>query len=501
MKKILLLPVLLLVFFVADAQTKSYKRGVSYGYHSANDMQQFSEGISWWYNWAAQPDAAIQNTYQNYHVDFAPMAWNGGGINAVADRVAQDTSIKYILGFNEPNFIDQANMTPSFAAVKWPALQAIAENYDLTLVSPAVNYCGNCVSVGGTTYYSPFDWLDDFFDACTGCKVDHIALHWYGGGNSITGYIEDARQYNKPIWVTEFAAWDNSVNNPQDQKNYLAGTVNFLERDPQVYRYAWFIGRTASGPNAFPYIDLYGADGMLTELGQLYFDIPVYDPEMKFQVPGRIEVEEYYLMSGLFGELTQDSDGFMNLGWTNNNDWAEYNIEVQESGTYYLNARVAGINPGKFDLLVDGQLLTSVNTPNTGGWQSWITVSSLVTLQAGAHVLRMVVRDDGFNINWISITENALGIHELDEMETSIFPNPVRDGIVNVSLKTGRSGGQYWCTLMDVLGKEVFSQSVKLNRSNFQLNIQENGRLEAGIYFLQITGENGIGSAKLILQE
>ncbi|REE80763.1 putative secreted protein (Por secretion system target) [Lutibacter oceani] len=407
LKNIVVTVVLLILFNQGFAQNKSYKRGVSYGYHSINDMQKASENISWWYNWGVEPDAAIRDTYQNYNVDFAPMAWNQLGIEPAKNWVSQDTNVKYILGFNEPNFIEQANMTPSESALAWAELQAVAEEFNLKTVGPAVNYCGVCVEENGTAYNDPFVYLDDFFEACTGCEVDYIALHWYGGGNSIVGYVNEARKYGKPIWVTEFASGDtsNPVENVEEQINYLAGTVNFLERDPDVYRYAWFIGRTNSGADAYPYIDLYGADGELTDLGKMYMDIPVYDPDYKFQIPGRIEAEEYYLMSGLFAEITKDTNGFLNLGWTDNNDWATYKINVSETGVYNLRTRVSGSNTGIIDFLIDGISAVIVNTPNTGGWQNWQTITSQIELTAGEHLLKMDIKDAGFNINWIDISK------------------------------------------------------------------------------------------------
>jgi len=284
-------PALCLCILIASlsfGQSKSYKRGVGYGNHSDSDMKNASKSISWWYNWYTDPEYAIVTSYPGYNVDFTPMAWNASGINGVKSYVPLDDKVKYLLGFNEPNFKDQANMTPTQAAAAWPQLQAIADQYNLKLVSPAVNYCGNCVSENGITYYNPFDWLDDFFKACVGCRVDYIALHWYGGGNSMTGYIDNARKYGKPIWVTEFADWEATGVTAQIQKNYLAGTTNFLERDPDVFRYSWFTGRTSSGASAYPYIDLYAGSGKMTELGQLYLDIPVYDSSYVFTVPGKM---------------------------------------------------------------------------------------------------------------------------------------------------------------------------------------------------------------------
>jgi len=352
MKKILLFIVFAALGFGVNAQVKSFKRGVSYGHHSEKDMQKASEGISWWYNWSPSPEAAVRNSFPKYAVDFAPMAWNASGISGVNSWVAQDSTVKYILGFNEPNFKEQANMTPSQAAKAWPAFQKIAVDNNLKTVSPAVNYCGICVTENGTTYYNPFVYLDDFFTACTDCQVDFIGLHWYGGGNSIASYINDARKYKKPIWVTEFASWDTNgpVQNVDEQKKYLAGAVNFLERDTAIFRYAWFIGRTGGGASVYPYIDLYASSGMLTELGQLYMDIPVYDTEQRFSIPGRIESEEYFLMSGLYAEPTSDTDGFLNMGWTDRGDWAEYKITVEKSGTYFLNGRVTGQTQAAADL-------------------------------------------------------------------------------------------------------------------------------------------------------
>ena len=502
MKKMLLISVLLISCFGIHSQTKSYKRGVAYGYHSVKDIQNFSPDISWWYNWASQPDYAIRTTYQNYNVDFTPMAWNSVGISGVSSWADKDSTIKYILGFNEPNFKEQANMTPTQSAKAWPALQKIAQKHHLKIVGPAVNYCGNCVSEGGITYSDPFKYLDDFFKACDTCQVDFIGLHWYGSGNSITGYVNNARKYKKPIWVTEFASWDNSnpVQNVSDQKKYLAGTVNFLERDPDVYRYSWFIGRRQTGSTTYPFIDLYGADGMLTELGQMYMDIPVYDPERKFTIPGRIEMEEYYLMSGLFSEPTSDVDGFLNIGWTDINDWAEYKISVEKGGIYNLNARIAGTGQGAIQFLVDNQVKTLVKTTSTGGWQTWKNFSGTIELEAGDHILKMLVRAAGFNINWIELSNATTANKEIEIIKTQVYPNPVTNGIINVLLLRAQSGGEFICSVTDINGKQVLTKKVNVNRALFQLNLNETHRLPAGIYYLNISGESSMANRLIVVQ-
>lgn len=490
---------LILTSSLASSQQKSFKRGVCYGYHSAADMNTVSAGISWWYNWAPQPETAIQNTYANYGVDFTPQAWNAAGTSGVNYRVSQDNKVKYILGFNEPNFKGQANMTPTQAAAAWPALQAIADQYGLKLVSPAVNYCGNCVTENGITYSDPFKWLDDFFAACPSCRVNYIALHWYGGGNSMTGYVNDARKYGKPIWVTEFANWDNGVT-AESQKSYLAGTTNFLERDPDVFRYSWFIGRRTEG-NIYPFLDLYGSDGTMTALGQLYIDIPVYDSTEVFQIPGRIEAEEYYLQNGIFAELTNDAEGFMNIGYTNPGDWLKYKISVSSAGFCNLTSRYSGTSAGKFDVYIDDVKKCTVNTTNTGGWQTWTSTTTPVNLTAGDHILKLQVVTSGFNLNWINFSSVTTGLNEsnFQQLDATVYPNPVVGKRFKITFSSN-SSDDITIQLIDLSGKTVYKDKIeKLNGTEIDVNLENLNNIRKGIYNLTLRSKEGYLNRKVVL--
>ena len=259
------------------AQTKSPKRGLAYGYHSAADMQALAPGISWWYNWYSKPEASVVSIYPGLGVDYVPMQWgrqlDGGPFTA--DQLAANipAGAKYLLGFNEPNFRSQANLTPTQAAALWPTLQEVARRKGLKLVSPAVNYCGDCVSENGVTYYSPTQYLDAFFAACPSCQVDYIAVHTYVCEERwLRDKIGELKKYGKPIWLTEFSCGDMAASQItlDVQKKYLTDAVNYLENEPAVFRYAWFSGRN----NEIPFINLLGNSGQLTELGQLYVSLP-----------------------------------------------------------------------------------------------------------------------------------------------------------------------------------------------------------------------------------
>jgi hypothetical protein len=205
-------------------------------------------------------------------------------------------------------------------------------------------------------------------------------------------------------------------------------------------------------------------------------------------------------MSGLFSEPTEDDDGFLNIGWTDVGDWAEYKISVEKSGTYSLNARISASNTSIIDYLVDGKSIGRMTTSTTGGWQNWKTVSIQIELEAGDHILKMLVRDSGFNINWLEISGSTATLPEFEMVNADVYPNPVSNGIISISLQNVIAGSEYFCTLYNIQGTRVFTQNVKPSRSFFQLNLNKDGKLNAGVYYLNITGKNTQAKQLLVVQ-
>ncbi|WP_156041139.1 glycoside hydrolase family protein [Chondromyces apiculatus] len=252
------------------------KRGVAYGYHSTADMQALSPGVSWWYNWTHVPDEGVRpDAYETLGVDYVPMVWGGDGLDgARAAQIADEIpdGVRFLLGFNEPNFGAQANLSAAEAAALWPHVEAIADARGLALVSPAVNYCG-----GACQETDPFTYLDDFFAACEGCRVDYLGVHIYtacqgDGTNKAQWLINQIETYktrfDKPIWLTEFAC--DNAGSLAEQRAFMVDALTYLENEPRVARYAWFSGRADNVANA----SLLGGDGALTELGEAYVDAP-----------------------------------------------------------------------------------------------------------------------------------------------------------------------------------------------------------------------------------
>lgn len=225
-------------------------------------------GVAWWYNWAAQSPGG------DARVAFVPMIWGGQSLNQPVPKGS-----RYLLGFNEPDFKSQSNLTAQQAAAYWPTVEAKALAAGVPVVSPGVQFC---TSAPGASQCSdpavtdPYAYLRDFFAACAGCTVDYIAVHAYECDlPSLRAYLEGGTdaggpqgfaQFGKPIWITELAC--DASHTLAEQKAYMQAVVPYLESSELVFRYAWFNAKNI--PNA----QLTNADGSLTDLGTTYVGLP-----------------------------------------------------------------------------------------------------------------------------------------------------------------------------------------------------------------------------------
>jgi hypothetical protein len=238
------------------------KRGVAFGHNTSAGLQALSSKVTWWYNWSPAPETAVKDVYRGLNVEFVPMIWDEtryGGATSIP------SGAKTLLGFNEPNFFSQANLSAAQAAAEWPKVQQIARDRGMKLASPAVNFCGPATSCHDT---DPFNYLQAFFAACPSCQVDYIAAHWYACDlPALQWYIGQFKTKfpTKQLWLTEFACGDGTDRSLAKQEQYMQAAIPYLESEPQIAKYAWF----ADG-NAIPNVALTSTSGALTELGQLY---------------------------------------------------------------------------------------------------------------------------------------------------------------------------------------------------------------------------------------
>jgi len=229
------------------------KRGIAWAVDTIADAKLLSKSVSWWYNWSPTPQAAVSGGFAAVGMEFIPMLWNGSGVGT-----AKLPSSLALFGFNEPDLASQSNMTPQSAASLWPQVETMAKAAGIpTLVSPAVAY--------------NLSWMQQFMSLCTGCEVDGIAFHTYTDTlASVQGQVQNFEQFNKPIWLTEFACHHNANNTPctlSESEAFMNATVPWLESQAQVAHYAWFSGSNV--PNS-----VIVQNGQLTPIGQIYVSLP-----------------------------------------------------------------------------------------------------------------------------------------------------------------------------------------------------------------------------------
>lgn len=202
------------------------------------------------------------------------MVWGAQSLerlNGTFGEVLSDTSARRVLGFNEPDREQQANMDVDSALQYWSRLELL----ELPLISPAC---------AGTTS----EWMKTFMEkAVENClRVDAVAIHWYGSPN-LAKFQEDLqkvyRAYGKPVMVTEFAPADWDAQSTSGNKyarqqvlSFMQAALPWLEDQDWIVAYSWFpfeeanpIGTSSS---------LFGSDGNMTALGRFYASVTTENP-------------------------------------------------------------------------------------------------------------------------------------------------------------------------------------------------------------------------------
>lgn len=185
--------------------------------------------VGWKYNW---------NLNQNSTADleYVPIRQNRWWPSLAQDWRARGSV--HLLGFNEPDRPDQANMSVADALAAWPELLATG----LRVGSPAT-------SDGGRS-----SWLYPFMQQAdaAGLRVDFVVVHYYwcwnpadpaGAANQFYNFLKSTYdQVRRPLWIKE---WNNGANwtscaDPTfaQQQACIAAMIQMLEETPWVERYA-----------------------------------------------------------------------------------------------------------------------------------------------------------------------------------------------------------------------------------------------------------------------
>ncbi|MDW7979244.1 MAG: glycosyl hydrolase [Verrucomicrobiales bacterium] len=187
--------------------------------------------IQWWYNWNI-------NQSSSRDLEYVPIKQNRWWPSLAQDW--RSRGAVHLLGFNEPDKSDQANMTVAEAIAAWPELLSTG----LRVGSPATT------DGGRSAWLYPFITQAD----AAALRVDFVALHYYwcynpadpqGAANQFYNFLKSTYDnVRRPLWVTE---WNNGANwtscaDPtfEQQAACVAAMLEMLDNTPFVERYALY---------------------------------------------------------------------------------------------------------------------------------------------------------------------------------------------------------------------------------------------------------------------
>ena len=324
-------------------EAKLTKKGAAY----ANRTKEWSHktsalNVHWMYSWGNELREEIPE-----NVEYVPMFWGKGSVTAEnLDRIKgliAEGKVKYVLGFNEPDGADQANMSVDEAIALWPQLETLG----VPLGSPATVNPSN-------------SWMMEFMERAEaeGLRVDFVTVHSYGGPNVLSFINKLKETYNafeRPLWITEFAVADWSATSPQTNRYSEAQVVDFmtdalkaLDDIDWVHRYAWFDG---SGRNPLYTSALFDEEDVITPLGELYAgNMPNANigPGQDTEYTPPIDEDEIMTNGGFETGTIDPWQGFKNgvvtanphtgnfCGNIQNNDGSLFQVVPVEAGKTYI---------------------------------------------------------------------------------------------------------------------------------------------------------------------
>ncbi|MEP7108396.1 MAG: T9SS type A sorting domain-containing protein [Ferruginibacter sp.] len=183
-------------------------------------------------------------------------------------------------------------------------------------------------------------------------------------------------------------------------------------------------------------------------------------------------------------------------------------VTIKNLMAYQKNTNIAvewkvenEMNMLKYDVekSTDGSIFTRVNTINVSGINNTYNSYSWLDVKAvqGNNFYRIKTYDRNGQGKYSSIVKVAIG-----KIETGIivYPNPIKGNLINLRIDN-QSAGTYQVKLTNTIGQVIYSDSFKNNGGNSTQSLNTGHKLPAGIYQLEITGQDNNNNTQKILVE
>ena len=184
---------------------------------------------TWYYDWSAGGSPSVNYNYAMIRHNAGWPSW---------ESIHARQGINSLLGFNEPDQADQANMSVDLAIKQWPEMMKSGQR------------------IGSPAPANPLNsWISNFINKCDelNYRVDYVAIHCYWNSLTPQGWYDRLKgiydRVKRPIWITE---WNNGANWtgetwPTDtsaqflkQYNDIKGILQVLDTASFIERYALY---------------------------------------------------------------------------------------------------------------------------------------------------------------------------------------------------------------------------------------------------------------------
>jgi hypothetical protein len=408
--------------------------------------------------------------------------------NYVAPRYANTPNVIFEV-FNEPVNPDNWTSWKNYIQPVINAIRAVAPN--------------NLILVGSPQWSTRVN--NAVTDPILGSNLVYV-YHIYPNQGAATATNLNAKFGNAantiPVMLTEFG-W-NQDPNYSDGVTY--GTTggwgtpfrNYIDAHPWISWQGWIFDNFWK-PQYFDWNwNLMAGENQGKFMQNWFFDMQNHNqpggsggtgtqtPFVAQTIPGKIQAEDFdngnqdvayhdtdlgnngstYRTSDVDIGTTTDVGGGHTVGYIVNGEWLEYTLSNVTSGTYTISFRTAGTSTqaGKsITAKLDGVTLGTVSPTNTGGWETWETLTlSGINITGGANkVLRLEFGVGGFNLNHVEFTASGSTTSTVvvNQQQNGNVWNPVG----TFPFSAGSSGSVKIRT--DATNGYVISDAVKFSRS------------------------------------
>ncbi|KAL8858198.1 MAG: hypothetical protein Q9178_005210 [Gyalolechia marmorata] len=236
------------------------KRGLAFNEASPSLESFTNSDITWVHNWHSQPGNAPSEFL------FVPTLWSDKSPHSDNwDTLANGHP--YLMSFNEPDIVAQANMAVGDAVSAYTKLMFPKRTGSVKIGAPSV-----CSGSGTNEAGIPMgtSWLRQFLEQCNDpntCVADFVSGHWYGCPDGTCSVDDDVKSFQnyvddvisvaegREVWIPEFQRYGD----PSQQKEFLDKVMPWLDASA-VARYAYFMVRDG----------ILTTDGRVNELGAAF---------------------------------------------------------------------------------------------------------------------------------------------------------------------------------------------------------------------------------------